>query len=69
MFPTYQCLQKGVRDVLFCLGHELFAKTRKTWFLHTRFLHFLLITQDLNKKKFRTRFCKISAKNTELYSS
>ena len=39
-FPTNQCLQKGVRNF------ELFAKIKKTWFLHTCFLHFLLITQD-----------------------
>ena len=25
---------------LFCLDLELFAKIKKTWFLHTRFLHF-----------------------------
>ena len=25
---------------LFCLGLELFAKLKKTWFLHTGFLHF-----------------------------
>ena len=25
----------------FCLNLELFAKTKKTWYLHTRFLHFL----------------------------
>ena len=24
----------------FCLDLELFAKIKKTWFLHTRFLHF-----------------------------
>ena len=35
----------------FCLNLELFAKIKKTWFLHTRFLIFLLITQDLNKLK------------------
>ena len=35
---------------LFCLDLELFAKIEKTWFLHT-FLHFILITQDLNKIK------------------
>ena len=25
---------------LFCLDLELFAKSKKTWFLHTRFSHF-----------------------------
>ena len=25
---------------LFCLDLKLFAKIKKTWFLHTRFLHF-----------------------------
>ena len=36
---------------LFCLELELFAKIKKTWFPHTRFFTFLLITQDLNKIK------------------
>ena len=36
-FSTYQCLQKGVWNFFyFCLDFELFAKTKKTWFLHTR---------------------------------
>ena len=49
-FPIYQCLQKGIQDFLkFCLDLELFAKIKKTRFLHTRFFTFLLITQDLNK--------------------
>ena len=40
MFPTSQCLPKGGRDFfLFSLDLELFAKIKKTWFLHTRFLH------------------------------
>ena len=29
MFLAYQCLYKGVRDFLFCLYLELFAKTKK----------------------------------------
>ena len=37
-FPTYQYLQKGVRD--FCLDLALFAKIKKIWFLHTYFLYF-----------------------------
>ena len=37
-FPTYQCLQKGMRDFfLFCLDLGLFAKIKRTLFLHTRF--------------------------------
>ena len=33
--------KKGrVEFFLFYLDHELFAKIEKTWFLHTRFLHF-----------------------------
>ena len=37
-FPTYQCLQKGVRDFfLVYLDLELFSKIKKTWFIHTRF--------------------------------
>ena len=40
-FSTYQCLQELVWDFfLFHLDLELFAKFKKTWFLHTRFLHF-----------------------------
>ena len=39
------------RVFLFCLDLELFAKIKKNWFLHTRFLHFLLIALDLNKIK------------------
>ena len=39
-FTTYQCLQKGVCDFCkFCLDLELFAKTKKDWFLHTHYLH------------------------------
>ena len=30
----------GVGFLLFYLDIELFAKIKKTWFLHTRFLHF-----------------------------
>ena len=37
-FPTYQYLQKGVRE--FCLDLALFAKIKKIWFLHTHFLYF-----------------------------
>ena len=29
MFPTYQCLQKGVGFFLFCLDLELFSKIKK----------------------------------------
>ena len=48
-FPVYQCLQERVRDfILFCSDLEVFAKTKKTWFLHTRFFTFLLTTQDTN---------------------
>ena len=36
---------------LFCLDLELFAKIKKTWFLHSFFFTFLLTTQDLKKKK------------------
>ena len=35
---------------LFCLDLELFAKIRKTGFLHTCFFELLSITQDLNPK-------------------
>ena len=28
-FPTYQCLQKGVRDFYYCLDLELLAKIKK----------------------------------------
>ena len=49
-FSTYQCLQKRLRDFFyFSIDLELFAKIRKTGFLHTCFFTFLLITQDLNK--------------------
>ena len=30
----------GCKIFLFCLDLELIAKIKKTWFLHTRFLHF-----------------------------
>ena len=50
MFPTYQCLQKGVWEFFFfCLDLELFAKI-KLVSAHS-FLTFLLITQDLKKTK------------------
>ena len=40
-FATNQCLQKSARNFfLFCVDPELFTKTKNTWFLHTRFLHF-----------------------------
>ena len=39
-FPTYQCLQECEGFILFWLDLELFAKIKKTCFLHTRFLYF-----------------------------
>ena len=49
-FPTYQCLQKGVRDFfLFCLDLQLFAKVKKNLVPTHLFFTFLLITQDLSK--------------------
>ena len=51
MFPTYQCLQKGVRGFLFCLDLELFAKIKKDLVSKHSFFTLLLITQDLNKIK------------------
>ena len=39
-FPTYQCLQHGVRDFFLFFDLEVFAIIKKTWFLHSRFLHF-----------------------------
>ena len=52
MFPTYQCLQKGVWDFFkFCLELELFAKIKKDLVSTHMFFTFLLITQNLNKIK------------------
>ena len=51
MFPTYQCLLKGVRGFLFCLDLELFAKIKKGLVSKHSFFTLLLITQDLNKIK------------------
>ena len=37
MLPSYQCLQKGVRDLLFFfvrLDLELIANIKNAWFLH-----------------------------------
>ena len=43
---------KRVRRIfLVCLVIESFAKIKNTWFLHTHFFTFLLITQDLSKIK------------------
>ena len=39
-FPTYQCLQKGVRNFLFCVDLELFAKDYKDLVSTHSFLHF-----------------------------
>ena len=45
--------------LLFCLDLELFPEIKKTWFLHTRFFTFLLITYGLNKiKKIRNTLLK-----------
>ena len=39
--PYLQMSTKGYAGFfLFCLDLELFAKIKKTWFLHTPFLHF-----------------------------
>ena len=41
MFSTYHCLQKGVWDFfLFYQILNYLQKLKKTWFVHTRFLHF-----------------------------
>ena len=44
LFPHVSCLPMSTKECagffLFCLDLELIAKIRKTWFLHTRFLHF-----------------------------
>ena len=58
---------------LFFLDSELFAKIKKTWFIHTCFSHF--INNSRSNQKFRTRFCrhysvgnvcKISTKNIKI---
>ena len=52
MFLTYKCLQKNVQDFFIILLRSwVICKNKKDWFLHTRFLHFLLMTDDLNKIK------------------
>ena len=52
MFPTYQCLQKGVQGFfLFYLDLELFAKIKKELVSAHSLFTFLLKTQDLKKKK------------------
>ena len=51
MFPTYQCLQKGVWDFLFYLVLELFAKIKKDLVSTHSFFTLLLITQDLKTQK------------------
>ena len=52
MFLSYKCLQKYVQDFFIILLRSwVICKNKKTWFLHTRFLHFLLITEDLTKIK------------------
>ena len=51
MFPTYQCLQKGVWDFLFYLELELFAKIKKDLVSTHSEKPGLSITQDLNKIK------------------
>ena len=59
-FPTYQCLQKGVRDFfLFCLDLELFAKIENDLVSTNSQKPVFLITQDQNEiKKSRTPFCR-----------
>ena len=51
-FPTYQCLQKGIRDFFkFCLELELFVKIKKDLVSTYSQKPGLSITQDLNKTK------------------
>ena len=58
-FPTYQCLQRGVRGFLFCLSLELFAKIKKGLVSTHSQKPGLSKTQDLNKiKKSRTPLCR-----------
>ena len=47
-FSIYHCLKNGVWN-FFYLDLELFAKL--TWFLHTRFLHFINNSRSKQKKK------------------
>ena len=39
-FPLTNAYKRVCGIFLFNLDFELFAKFKKTWFLHTRFLHF-----------------------------
>ena len=88
MYPTHllrstrflltNVYKRVCRIFLFCLDLELFAKIKKTWFLHT-FTFYIFINNsrsEQNKKKSRTPFfrhylvenlCKISAKNIKLF--
>ena len=61
-FPTYQCLQKGVRDFFkICLDLKFFAKIKKDLVSTHSFFTLLLITQDLSKiKKTGTAFVDIT---------
>ena len=51
MFPTYQCLQKGVRDFFILFRFGVICKKLKRPGFYTLFFTFLLITQDLEKIK------------------
>ena len=68
----------GVQDFLFCLDLELFAKIKNDLVSTYPFFKFLLITQDLNKTKSQTSFCrhsyignvcKVSPRNIKLCGS
>ena len=50
-FSAYHYLKKEVRDFLFHLDLELFAKIKKDLVSTHSFFTLLLITQDLNKIK------------------
>ena len=54
MLPSYQCLQKGVRDffvVVVRLDLELIANIKNAWFLHTHFLHFINNSRSKQNEK------------------
>ena len=63
MLPSYQCLQKGVRDLFFfvCLDLELIANIKNAWFLHTHSLYFINNSRSKqNEKILKHPFVEIS---------